>query len=368
MNREGKKRDAHEDVDVNALSRTKALLYHHLESNANSGLIGKIYLDLGEIYQRIRNYPLAHEAWNKASGYFADVKESLHLAITYYQQGMLFLHERQGEKAFEKWGQVLQVLADESRESLLLRSQTVYQMGTYLLEEGKVEEAKSYLEEGIGTARRGGHLREEVLAMRGMARLHSQAKRICLATKIYHNILDKCRGLQDEAILGSVINDLGYLYEAKKEYRRALSAFHYSREIERRLGNPNLHNTLVELARLYLRFDLEQAKVYCQEAIDLLLAGLSYRFNERQEKQLAQVFELMAFYCREKSDRKNMLIFCRQALEIYKKYRMEKQWNEMYQIYSKFAPTGEIEQYNEAWELINGLPQHEKLRLHKFIG
>lgn len=367
MKEEEKRIHTHVDVDVRDLSRTKELLYHHLQDDVNSHSLGNIYLDLGRIYSRIRNYPLAHEAWEKASGCFTDPKAPLELATAYYQQGLLFLEERKARPALEKWGLALEVLQDDWQGGSLLKCQVIYQMGKCLSEEGQLEEAKEYLEDGILLAQRFNHVQEEIQSMRELARVFFRQGSIPVARKVYYNILHKRKSSLEVKQLAEIVNDLGYLYNEQKEYRRANAAFRYSLTVQREHNDPAMFETLLQLGRLNLNFDLERAKSYCQEAIDRLLGELTYRFNESQEKCLAQVFYIMAMYCREKSDRKNLQMFCRQSLQIYKKHRMEAQWNEVYQLYNKYA-SDQIQYYSEAWELINKLPQHEKLRLHKVTG
>lgn len=367
MKEEEKRVQAHVDVDVHDLSRTKELLYHHLQDDVSSHSLGNIYLDLGRIYSRIRNYPLAHEAWEKASGCFADPKAPLELATTYYQQGLLFLEERKAMLALEKWEMALEVLKDDWQGGSLLKCQVIYQMGKCLREQGNLEGAKEFLESGILLAQRFGNYTEEVLSMRELARVFFKQSNVQVARKIYYNILHKWKTSLTTSQIAEVTNDLGYLYNEQKDYRRAISAFRYSLRVQREQNDPGLFETLLQLGRLYLSFDPEQAKGYCQEAIERLLDDLTCRFNEAQEKRLAQVYYIMALYCREKSEKKNLLMFCRQSLQIYKKHRMEAQWNEVYQLYSKYA-SDQIQYYSEAWELINKLPQHEKLRLHTASG
>lgn len=356
-----------EDPDVYLLSRTKALLSHHLESNASSHLIGTLYMDLGQIYQRIRNYPLAHQAWENASGCFDGERERLYRATAYYQQGILYFQERQIVLALKRWQQVLEVLAYAGREGLILRAQAAYELGRYFLSVGNIEEAKGYLEEGLLFARQGGHGKEEVLAMQELARVFHRIGNPVVAIRIYQNALGKCRQMKNDRLLASIINDLGYLYEERKEWKRAVSAFRYSLAVQPP-DSPETHRTLVQLARIFFKIDPEQTRQYCQQAIEGLLTGLIHRFNEQQEKQLAQVFELMGLYCREKNDRKNMLMFFRQSLEIYRKNFMEPQWNEVYQIYSKYIPADEQYLYDESKTLVNGLPKHEKLRCNLSIS
>lgn len=368
MKHEGIQVDYFKDPDVCLLSRTKALLSQHLKNNANSHLIGNLYLDLGQIYQRIRNYPLAHQAWEKASGYFTDEREQLYRATAYYQQGLLYLQERQVALALDRWQQVLEMLAPDWGEGLLLRAQASYQLGRYFLSIGNVEEAKGYLEDGIFFARQGGHGQEEVLAMQELARVFQRMGNPMLSIRVCQNALAKCKRMGDDVLLASIINDLGYLYEDRKEWRRAVSAFRYSLRVQQQYETPEAHRTLIQLGKMYIKIDPEQTKQYCQIAIDRLLAKLTHRFDEKQEQQLAQVFELMGLYCREKNDRKNMLMFFRQSMEIYKKYSLAPQWNDVYQIYSKYAPSDELHPYDESMELVNRLPNHEKLRRYRSIG
>ena len=362
-----KKINIHDDVDVHALSRTKELLYHHLEDDANSHSLGKIYLDLGTIYQRIRNYPLAHDAWEKASGCFADPEAPLELATAYYQQGLLFLEERKADLALDKWYQALAVLPDEWAGGSLLKCQVILEIGKCLCDVGRFEEAQDFFEDGIKRAQRAGHYSEEALTMRELAQVFFRQGNLSQARTFCQSTLHKWKILRDKLHIGQIVNDLGYIYQELKEYQRAIAAFKYSLTIQRQYNDPVRFETLLQLGKLYLRHDPEITKEYCQEAVSQLLESLSYRFNEAQEKKLGQVFYLLANYCKEKNDRKNLLMFCRQSLQIYKKYRMEAQWNEVYQLYSKFA-SDQVQHYNDAWDLINKLPQHEKLRLHKVTG
>ncbi len=81
------------EAEVGDLARIKALLYHHLQQNTSSKIIGTLYLNLGQIYQNIKNYPLAHKACEQAQEYFRSREDSLSLATTYYQEGLLLFEE-----------------------------------------------------------------------------------------------------------------------------------------------------------------------------------------------------------------------------------------------------------------------------------
>ncbi|AZR74626.1 hypothetical protein BBF96_15335 [Anoxybacter fermentans] len=368
MERNILKIDLADDADVSNLSKIKTLLYHHLQHKPSPPLIGKLYLNQGLVYCKIKNYPLAHEAWEKAASYFKDFSDPFNLALTYYYQGLLFSEEEEVVKALEKWNQVLVLLSDDQEEKALLKCQTLYQIGKTLLEIGELERANEYLKKGARIAKQGKYIYEEALITQELARVWVKMGEWNRALQLYYKTIAKWKELKEERRIGMVLDDLGYLYCQLGDVKKAINAFKYSLRIQKKYQDEDLSQTLLQLGRLYLRIDPEKTKYYCQEIIKILLEELGYRFTEAQEKQLAHVFFLMGLYCREKSDRKNMLMFLKQSLSIYKKFHMEAQWYEVYKIYKKYAQSKIEERFNEAKELVNQLVHHEKLRLHKFIG
>ncbi len=357
-----------DDPDVGNLSKIKTLLYRHLEHKSNPQLIGRLYLNQSQIYQKIKNYPLAYDALEKAMKYFNDVKDSLDLSLSYYYQGILLIEEGKLLKAREKFEEALSLIFEDRDEEIQLKCQIYYQLGVCLRGLDKEDLARFYLEEGMMKARSSGFIYQETLSMQALAQMYLQMGELNKAKENYYQTLPKWRHLKEELQVGLVLDDLGYLHYKLGDEQRAISAFTYSCQIQRKYNTDKLPGTLYQLGKIYLKVDLEKSRRLCKEAIELLLEGLAYRFNLGKEKQLSQLFFLMGQYSQEKNDRKNMLLFLKESLKIYKKYRMEDHWNEVYSYFQKYCQPEEEMNFNETTELVKGLRQNGKFNLKKIVG
>lgn len=354
------------DTDVGELSLIKALLAQHLEQDSNSQTLGRLYLDLGEIYLRIRNYPLAHQAWEKASQCFQDIQSVFNLAETYYQHGLLLAREKKYVKALEKWDQALCSLSSDHRDEIVLKCKILYEMGQRFLILGELNQAEESFKRELELSQQIQTFDQEALAHQGLAKYYTHLQSYAEAQNYYIQSLRIWKVLGAECKIHSILKELGYLYQKQGDYSRAIRAFKSGLKICQQ-ATENVEEQVdihLRLAWLYLQVDLEQAKVYCEKVTDILLTSLIYRFNSIQEKQLARVLYILGLYCREKQERKNLLVFCKQSMQIYQKYRMEEEWNQVFQLYNKYAPAEEREKFYQTRELVNTLSHHEKLKVH----
>lgn len=366
MKSENSNLDFTNDNDVGELSRIKALLAYHLEQDSDSQTLGRLFLDLGKIYLRIRNYPLAHQAWEKASQCFKNTKNGMHLAETYYQHGLLLAQEKKYIQALEKWSHALHSLSSAYREEIVLKCKIFYEMGQSLLILGELDHAEESFEQELELSLQIQRPDQEALACQGLGQYYTHLQYFSKAQEFYIQSLRIWEEIGIECRIHSVLKELGHVYQRQGDNNKAIhvlkSSLKTCQQVEERV---DIH---LLLAWLYLKVDLEQAKTYCKKIIDLLLISLVYRFNPIQEKQLARVLYILGLYYRERQERKNLLVFCKQSMQIYQKYRMEEEWNHVFQLYNKFAPAEERGKFFKTRELVNTLPSHEKLHVHNFIG
>lgn len=357
-----------DDPDIGSLSKIKTLLYRHLEDKSNPQLIGRLYLNQSEVYQKIRNYPLAYNALEKAMEYFAELEDILNLAFAYYYQGILLTEERKFLEARENLYQAFSLLSDDRDEEILLRCQITFQLGKNLREIGLLEEAVANLEDGALLAKTHGFNYQEAQIMHLLGQIYLKLGNLKQAKQIFLATISKWRMLNDKRQMGLVLDDLGYLYVQLEENKRAISAFKYSIKKQQKYGSAKLPTSFQKLAEIYLKIDPEQSKFYCQEAIDALLTSLAYNFSEVMEKQLAEVFYIMALYCQQKNCYKNMELFFRKSLRIYQKYHLKNNWEEVYETYQKYVQTDEELSFNATTELVKGLTGHDQFNLKKIVG
>ena len=357
-----------DDPDIGSLSKIKTLLYRHLEHKSNPQLIGRLYLNQSEVYQKIRNYPLAYDALEKARVYFAYLEDILNLALAYYYQGILLTEEKKYLKARENLYQGYSLLSDDRNEEILLKCQIIYQLGKTLKEIGLLEEAVSNLEDGALLAKNHNFNYLEAQIMHLLGQISLNLGNLNQAKQIFLQILPQWQMLNDQYQIGLVLDDLGYVYHQLKENQRVINAFKYSIKMLDKFNSPKLPSSLLKLAQIYLEINPDESKLYCQEAIDALLTDLADNFTEDMEKQLAEVFWIMALYCQQKNYLKNMELFFKKSLRIYQKYHLQENWNQVYQTYRKYLPTGEEMSFNATTELVKGLTGYGKFNLKKIVG
>ncbi len=256
------------------------------------------------------------------------------------------------------------MISEEWHSEILLKTQAFYQIGMAFKEIGKLNEAIVYLEDGVLRARRIENNELDALTMQALAQIYHKLGDLNEAKEMWFYSLEKYKLIQNKEQMGKVLNDLGYLYVEKDEFKRAISSFKYSLKIQQENNDSNLPTTLLQLAKLYLQIDPDKAQFYCKESVDALLKDLGYRFSEEQEEQLAHGFFVMGLCCREKNDKKNMLMFLEKSLGIYKKFRMKPQWEEVYQVYQKYGPIKMEQRYNGTNEVVHELARY----FHKSIG
>lgn len=357
-----------DDPDIGSLSKIKTLLYRHLEHKSNPQLIGRLYLNQSEVYQKIRNYPLAYDALEKAMEYFADLEDILNLALAYYYQGLLLTEEKKYLQARENLYQGFSLLSDDRNEEILLKCQITYQLGRVLEEIGLLEEAVANLEDGALLAEIHGFNYQEAQMMHLLGQISLKLGNLDQAKQILLKILPKWQMLNDQYQIGLVLDDLGYVYLQLKENKRAVSAFKYSIKMLEKFNSSKLPTSLLKLAQIYLEIDSDQSKLYCQKAIDAVLTHLADKFTEDMEKQLAEVFYIMALFCQQRNYLKNMELFFKKSLKIYQKYHLQENWSQVYQTYRKYLPTGEELSFNATTELVKGLTGHGQFNLKKIVG
>lgn len=357
-----------DDPDVGNLSKIKALLYYYLEVESNPRLIGRLYLNQSQIYQKIKNYPLANEALEKAAEYFIGLPDQLNLASTYYYQGLLLFEQGKQSQSLVKWNQALHLLSEERDEEHLLKCQISYQIGNYFFEVERYEEARKYLKQGVLMAEKGGYLSEEVVALQGLANTYMSMGNLKKALKLYYQVLAKWRYLNDEYQIGVVLNKLGQIYYQMNDFDKATNVLEHSLKILKEYESKDLTITLIQLAEIYVKVEIEKAKLYCKEAIDLLLKDQNFRFNEDKEKQLAGVFYVMGLCCRERAERKNMFLFFHESMKIYKKYQMKAEWQRIYKIFYKYLHPDEELRFDQTKDLVEKLTRQDKFNLNKFIS
>ena len=353
------------DVDVDELTNVKRLLGHHLDNMSSSALIGKLYLNQGQIYRKIKNYPLAQKTWKKAISYFKLFDDPLNLARAYYYQGLTFKEEEKFSEALSRWNNILElsVLDDEPE----LKSKAFYQMGiTLIYHLQDLEKARRYLEEGAGLAKKAGDYHLEIKITQELACLLVKMGDFDQALRVYYRVIARWKGLNEKSQLAKVLDDLGRLHQKMDQVKRAISAFKYSLRLKEKCDRDNIGATIIQLSKTYLEDDIEKTRYYCQKFTENFIEDVDYIIDKKVEKELAQIFFLMGLYCQRKDDKKNMLIFFKQSLTIYKKYEMEDKWHKVYKIYSKYNKSEN--KFSETKDLVNGLANHEKLRLHKSMG
>ncbi|MCK4259438.1 MAG: tetratricopeptide repeat protein [Halanaerobiales bacterium] len=349
--------------EVGNLSRIKALLYHHMKQNTNSKLIGTLYLNLGNIYRDIKNFPLAHEACKQAQEFFNEKKDLLNLANVFYQEGILFSEEGKILQAMGKWHQVLKLISTREQDEVLLKSKASYEIGIALQLSGELEDARRYMEDAVLNAERIEHIEQKARTLHGLAQVYFKLGDINKALKLYCQSLTKFKTLKNQHMVARVSNDMGCLYMQKREFNRAISALKYSLMVQKEYKDVNATDTLLKLAEIYLKIDVEEVRCYCKKAVGLLLENFKNRFSKEQEKQLARGFYVMGLIHLEKDEKEYMLMFLNQSLKIYKKLRMKTHWLEVYHIYQKYGNNNVEQKFNGIHELVHGLARYEKLKI-----
>lgn len=286
-----------------------------------------IYWLLCRSYKILNDFKNAHRVCDKAQAYFKEKDIVVYGRYNNFR-GSILSRENRHQEAIEMYHKTLDLLENKRSLNASKRKKTAYyNMGNTYLRLSKIKPARKSYEQAYRLAQmmeidktRGnilvglgvshyfeGELDEAEYYYQHAIKILSREKSFVGYVRLLHNLAD-------------VYYDKGQLDKAKKYYKKTLEDDSiYQRDRVVAVGSLQS----LALVTLEEEDDVEAAIKYCRKGISIALKGVVTRFTSKMEREVGELFLLMARCFKKAGQTSEFKIYLSQAETIFRKYNQE---------------------------------------------